>query len=133
MRDVLRCHDSNRAALLNVAKALSQKLGPKGIRINRRRDLRRRVEGPVFVLTHHPDDAPETESVTFQGSDAAEAVRIELQVWNPGQAPAVARRISATRSGCSRAAKCPVSSSAIEWASGSSARLASRSGARDQS
>jgi hypothetical protein len=41
LRDVLRCHDSNRAALLNVAKALSQKLGPKGIRINRRRDLRR--------------------------------------------------------------------------------------------
>lgn len=90
-------------------------------------------KGPVFVLTHHPDDAPETESVTFQGSDAAEAVRIELQAWNPGQAPAVARRISATRSGCSRAAKCPVLSSAIEWASGSSARLASRSGARDQS
>src|SRR5262249_16838599 len=50
-----------------------------------------------------------------------------------GQAPAWARRISATRAGCSRAAKCPVSGSEIDSAPRSSARLASRSRRCDQS
>ena len=49
------------------------------------------------------------------------------------QPPTLARRISATRAGCSSAAKCPVSSSAIDSAPGSRARFASRSGTRDQS
>lgn len=34
--------------------------------------------GPVFILTHHPDDAPVTEGVTFLSCDVAEAVRIAL-------------------------------------------------------
>src|SRR5947207_12615885 len=40
------------------------------------------------------------------------------------QTPCLSRRISATRAGCSRAAKCPVSGSRIDWASRSRARLA---------
>jgi dihydrofolate reductase len=34
--------------------------------------------GPVFVLTHHPDDAQPAEGVTFLTCDVAEAVRIAL-------------------------------------------------------
>ncbi|WP_424187125.1 dihydrofolate reductase family protein [Actinokineospora sp. G85] len=34
--------------------------------------------GPVFVLTHHPRDAPAVEGVTFLDCDPAEAVRIGL-------------------------------------------------------
>lgn len=34
--------------------------------------------GPVFVLTHHPGDAPPTEGVQFLSCDVAEAVRIGL-------------------------------------------------------
>ncbi|WP_268891317.1 dihydrofolate reductase family protein [Actinokineospora pegani] len=34
--------------------------------------------GPVFVLTHHPRDAPAVEGVTFLDRDPAEAVRIGL-------------------------------------------------------
>jgi hypothetical protein len=33
-------------------------------------------QGPVFVLTHHPEDAQPADGVTFLSCDAAEAVRI---------------------------------------------------------
>ncbi|GAA4585544.1 dihydrofolate reductase family protein [Planotetraspora phitsanulokensis] len=36
-------------------------------------------QGPVFVLTHHPEDAPPANGVTFLGCDVAEAVRIGLE------------------------------------------------------
>ena len=32
--------------------------------------------GPIFVLTHHPDDAEPAEGVTFLSCDVAEAVQI---------------------------------------------------------
>ncbi len=35
--------------------------------------------GPVFVLTHHPEDAPPADGVTFLSYDVAEAVRIALE------------------------------------------------------
>jgi dihydrofolate reductase len=35
--------------------------------------------GPVFVLTHHPEDAPPATGVTFLTCDVAEAVRIGLE------------------------------------------------------
>ncbi|MEU5534407.1 dihydrofolate reductase family protein [Streptomyces sp. NPDC020362] len=35
-------------------------------------------QGPLFVLTHHPEDAQPAEGVTFLNCDAAEAVRIGL-------------------------------------------------------
>jgi dihydrofolate reductase len=35
--------------------------------------------GPVFVLTHHPEDATPGERVTFLNCDVAEAVRIGLE------------------------------------------------------
>jgi dihydrofolate reductase len=35
-------------------------------------------QGPVFVLTHHPEDAPAADGVTFLNCDVAEAVRIGL-------------------------------------------------------
>jgi dihydrofolate reductase len=35
-------------------------------------------KGPLFVLTHHPEDAAPTEGVTFLNCDPAEAVRIAL-------------------------------------------------------
>ncbi|GAB3831058.1 dihydrofolate reductase family protein [Kribbella italica] len=34
---------------------------------------------PVFILTHHPEDAPPTPSTTFLNCDVAEAVRIGLE------------------------------------------------------
>jgi dihydrofolate reductase len=34
--------------------------------------------GPIFVLTHHPEDATPTEGVTFLNCGPAEAVRIAL-------------------------------------------------------
>ncbi len=36
-------------------------------------------EGPIFVLTHHPEDATPADGVTFLSCDAAEAVRIALE------------------------------------------------------
>ncbi len=36
-------------------------------------------EGPVFILTHHPDDAGPAERVTFLSCDVAEAVRLALE------------------------------------------------------
>ena len=35
-------------------------------------------EGPIFVLTHHPEDATPADGVTFLNCDPAEAVRIGL-------------------------------------------------------
>jgi dihydrofolate reductase len=35
-------------------------------------------EGPIFVLTHHPEDATPADGVTFLSCDPAEAVRIAL-------------------------------------------------------
>lgn len=36
-------------------------------------------QGPVFVLTHHPEDAPPAEGVTFLNCEVAEAVQIGLE------------------------------------------------------
>jgi dihydrofolate reductase len=36
-------------------------------------------DGPIFVLTHHPEDATPAEGVTFLSCDVAEAVRIGLE------------------------------------------------------
>lgn len=36
-------------------------------------------QGPVFVLTHHPEDAGLVDGVTFLDCDAADAVRISLE------------------------------------------------------
>ncbi|HEX6354020.1 dihydrofolate reductase family protein [Actinophytocola sp.] len=36
-------------------------------------------DGPIFVLTHHPEDATPAEGVTFLDCDPAEAVRIGLE------------------------------------------------------
>ncbi|WP_028922968.1 dihydrofolate reductase family protein [Pseudonocardia acaciae] len=38
--------------------------------------------GPVFVLTHHPEDATPADDVTFLTCDVAEAVRIALDAAN---------------------------------------------------
>jgi dihydrofolate reductase len=35
--------------------------------------------GPIFVLTHHPEDAEPAQGVTFLDCDVAEAVRIGLE------------------------------------------------------
>ncbi len=34
--------------------------------------------GPIFILTHHPEDAPPTPGITFLSCEPAEAVRIGL-------------------------------------------------------
>ncbi|MGI5283622.1 dihydrofolate reductase family protein [Nonomuraea polychroma] len=36
-------------------------------------------KGPIFVLTHHPEDATPADDVTFLNCDLAEAVRIGLE------------------------------------------------------
>ncbi|MFC9621737.1 dihydrofolate reductase family protein [Streptomyces sp. NPDC056930] len=36
-------------------------------------------QGPLFVLTHHPEDAQPADGVTFLSCDAVEAVRIGLE------------------------------------------------------
>ncbi|GAB2868259.1 dihydrofolate reductase family protein [Actinoallomurus bryophytorum] len=36
-------------------------------------------DGPIFVLTHHPEDAAPADGVTFLNCDPAEAVRIGLE------------------------------------------------------
>jgi len=36
-------------------------------------------QGPVFVLTHHPEDAQPGDGVTFLNCDVAEALRIALE------------------------------------------------------
>ncbi|MFI6291242.1 dihydrofolate reductase family protein [Nonomuraea sp. NPDC050790] len=39
-------------------------------------------EGPIFVLTHHPEDAQPADGVTFLNCGPAEAVRIGLEAAN---------------------------------------------------
>ena len=36
-------------------------------------------QGPIFVLTHHPEDAPPTPGITFLSCSVEEAVRIGLE------------------------------------------------------
>jgi dihydrofolate reductase len=36
-------------------------------------------QGPIFVLTHHPEDAPPTPDITFLSCPVEEAVRIGLE------------------------------------------------------
>lgn len=38
--------------------------------------------GPTFVLTHHPEDAVQSEGVTFLTCDVAEAIRVGLEAAN---------------------------------------------------
>jgi dihydrofolate reductase len=47
--------------------------------VNASRPYGGRWEGPIFVLTHHPEDATPTPGVTFLNCDPAEAVRIGLE------------------------------------------------------
>lgn len=55
--------------------------------------------GPVFVLTHHPQDATPTEGVTFLNCDPAEAVRIGLTAADGGNlevhSPTIGRQLLA--------------------------------------
>ena len=39
-------------------------------------------EGGIFVLTHHPEDAPQVDGVTVLSCDVAEAARIGLEAAN---------------------------------------------------
>src|ERR1700748_1381631 len=43
-----------------------------------RRPYRGAWQGPIFVLTHHPEDAAPADGVTFLSCDPREAVRIGL-------------------------------------------------------
>ncbi len=44
-----------------------------------RRRVRGAWKGPIFVLTHHPEDAMPTEGVTFVNCDPGQAVQIALE------------------------------------------------------
>jgi len=46
--------------------------------VGRRRPWGGAWNGPIFVLTHHPDDATPADGVTFLNCDPANAVRIAL-------------------------------------------------------
>jgi dihydrofolate reductase len=46
--------------------------------VNESRPYGGKWDGPIFVLTHHPEDATPTPGVTFLNCDPAEAVRIAL-------------------------------------------------------
>jgi hypothetical protein len=56
-------------------------------------------QGPVFVLTHHPEDAEPANGVTFLSCDVAEALRIgleaaggkNLEVFSPAIGPTASR------------------------------------------
>lgn len=37
------------------------------------------MEGSIFVLTHHPEDAPRTADITFLSRPIEDAVRIGLE------------------------------------------------------
>jgi dihydrofolate reductase len=41
-------------------------------------------QGPIFVLTHHPEDATPADGVTFLSCDVAEAVRLGLRAAEGG-------------------------------------------------
>ncbi len=47
--------------------------------VNENRPYGGRWEGPIFVLTHHPEDAAPAAGVTFLNCGPAEAVRIALE------------------------------------------------------
>ena len=47
--------------------------------VNANRPYGGRWKGPIFVLTHHPEDAAPAEDVTFLNCGPAEAVRIGLE------------------------------------------------------
>jgi dihydrofolate reductase len=47
--------------------------------VNASRPYGGRWKGPIFVLTHHPEDATPADDVTFLNCGAAEAVRIGLE------------------------------------------------------
>ncbi|MFD8120099.1 dihydrofolate reductase family protein [Streptomyces albidoflavus] len=53
--------------------------------------------GPLFVLTHHPEDARQVPGVTFLSCDVAEAVRIGLEAAGGGNlevfSPTVGRQL----------------------------------------
>src|SRR5262245_6160427 len=54
-------------------------------------------DGPIFVLTHHPDDATPADGVTFLDCDPAEAVRIGLAAAGGGNlevfSPTIGRQL----------------------------------------
>ena len=54
-------------------------------------------DGPIFVLTHHPEDATPAEGVTFLDCDPAEAVRIGLAAAGGGNlevfSPTIGRQL----------------------------------------
>lgn len=64
--------------------------------------------GPVFVLTHHPDDADAIEGVTYLSCDVAEATRIALSAaearisrsFRPRSAGSSSTAVSSTRWTC---------------------------------
>ena len=47
--------------------------------VNKNRPWGGAWHGPIFVLTHHPEDATPADDVTFLNCDPAEAVRIGLE------------------------------------------------------
>ncbi|HEY3728209.1 MAG TPA: dihydrofolate reductase family protein [Solirubrobacteraceae bacterium] len=47
--------------------------------VNESRPYGGRWKGPIFVLTHHPEDATPSDDVTFLNCGPAEAVRIGLE------------------------------------------------------
>lgn len=58
--------------------------------------------GPIFVLTHHPEDATPTDGVTFLNCDPAEAVA-QYQAANADATTLSGRRRGAVRwSGCTK-------------------------------
>ena len=61
-------------------------------------------EEPIFVLTHHPDDATPADGVTFLNCDPAEAVRIGLEADGRQEPRSVLadHRSSASRTGTDR-------------------------------
>ena len=64
--------------------------------------------GPVFVMTHHPEDAEPADRVTFLNCDLAEAVQIALTAAD-GKNVECSRRTSAANSssgGCSTRSTC---------------------------
>ena len=56
-------------------------------------------DGPLFVLTHHPEDATPTDRVTFLDCDPAEAVRVALDAADGKNvevfSPTIGRRLLA--------------------------------------
>jgi hypothetical protein len=55
-------------------------------------------QGPIFVLTNHPEDVDAVEGVTFLNCDVAEAVRIGLDAADGKNLEVSRRRSVASRS-----------------------------------